>query len=92
MTGNAPAPILEPGFGTQNFLLIEEAAELLRMSVRTLHGLAQQRGVPHRRPPRGRRLLFLETEVRAWLDGAELETHELPHGGRVVKPKAVQRR
>ena len=42
--------------------------------------------VPHRKPPGGRRCLFIEDEVRAWVDGAALEVVELPRGGRVVRP------
>lgn len=34
---------------------------------------------------------FLEDELRAWSDGAELEVIKLAHGGRIVRP-AIQMR
>jgi hypothetical protein len=39
----------------------------------------------HRKAPATRRCLFIEHEVRAWLDGAQLETIDLEEGGRVVR-------
>lgn len=71
------------------YLRHDEAAERLRMSPRTLHELARRREVPHRRPAGTRRLLYRESELMAWVDGAELETIETPAGGRVVRPKAT---
>ena len=43
------------------FLSVLEAAELLRVSPRTLYGWASQGVIPHRKA--GRRLIFLESEV-----------------------------
>jgi hypothetical protein len=48
--------------------------------------LTRRRRIPHRVTPHGRRCLFLESDVLDWMNGAELETIELHHGGRVVKP------
>jgi len=73
------------------YLLVEDVAELLGCSVRTVHERARLAEIPHRKPPGARRLLFLELELRAWLDGCDLETQTLPRGGRVVKPKAASR-
>jgi excisionase family DNA binding protein len=75
-----------------SFLLVEDVAALLGCSKRTIHERARLAEIPHRRPPGGRRLLFLEGEVRAWLDGTELECVELPRGGRVVRPRDPDRR
>jgi hypothetical protein len=75
------------------FLAAPAAAAYLGVSLRTLHERARLRQVPHRRPPYSRRLIFLEHELVAWLDGAELECRELCGGGRVVKPlEGVRRR
>ena len=46
------------------FLSVQEAAELLRLSRRTLYGLVSQRAIPYRKA--GRRLLFLESELVEW--------------------------
>ena len=70
------------------YLTHAEAHELLRMSSRALHELVSRRAVPHRRPAGTRRLLYLEAELRAFVDGAELEAIETAGGGRVVRPKA----
>jgi excisionase family DNA binding protein len=68
------------------YLTAPEAAELLRCSLRSLHGLTAAGRVPHRRLLGQRRLLFLEDELAAWVDGAELEVFERD-GGRVVRPR-----
>jgi excisionase family DNA binding protein len=72
---------------TSPYLLVGQVAALLGCSVRTVHELARLRQLPHRRPPGCRRLLFLEDELREWLDGAELDVKELRHNGRAVRPK-----
>lgn len=69
------------------YLKVEDVAELLGCSIRTVHERARLGEIPHRRPPAARRLLFLATEIAAWLDGAELERFELARGGRVVRPR-----
>jgi len=69
------------------YLRVEDVAELLGCSVRTVHERARLRELPHRRPSGSRRLLFLEHEIRAWLDGVPLEVRELAGGGRVVRPR-----
>ena len=43
------------------FLSVQEAAELLRVSPRTVYGWVTQRLVPHRKA--GRRVIFLESEL-----------------------------
>jgi len=42
-------------------LSVQEAAELLRVSPRTVYGWVSQRLVPHRKA--GRRVIFLESEL-----------------------------
>jgi hypothetical protein len=37
--------------------------------------------------PGQRALLFVEGELLAWEDGAELDVRKLPDGGRVVRPR-----
>jgi excisionase family DNA binding protein len=46
------------------FLSVQEAAEFLRVSPRTVYGWVSQRVLPHRKA--GRRLLFLESELVEW--------------------------
>ena len=43
------------------FLSVQEAAELLRVSPRTVYGWVSQRLVPYRKA--GRRVIFLESEL-----------------------------
>lgn len=68
------------------YLLVEDVAERLHCSVRTVHELTRTLAIPHRRPPGTRRCLFLAGELQAWEDGAALEVVEQPRGGRVVRP------
>lgn len=76
---------------TSPYLLVEDVAERLRCSTRSVHELTRTSAIPHRRLPGGRRCLFLEDELAAWEGGAPLEVVELARGGRVVKPKASVR-
>jgi excisionase family DNA binding protein len=69
------------------YLLVEEVAERLRCSVRTIHELTRTNAIPHRRLPGTRRCLFRLDELEAWEDGVPLEVTELPRGGRLVVPR-----
>jgi excisionase family DNA binding protein len=66
------------------YLVVEEVAERLRCSKRTIHELTRTEAIPHRRLPGSRRCLFLPVELEAWEAGAELEARELAGGGRIV--------
>jgi excisionase family DNA binding protein len=79
------------GVSASPYLQVEDVAELLGCSKRTVHERARLAEIPHRRPPGARRLLFLEAELRAWLDGVPLELVQLPRGGRVVRPQPERR-
>jgi excisionase family DNA binding protein len=68
----------------RQYLTVEEVAELLRSTPRSVHGLTQQNRIPCRRLPGVRRLLFVEEELEAWINGAELEVVD---DGRVVRAK-----
>ena len=70
------------------YLLVEDVAERLRCSRRTIHELTRTNSIPHRRLPGSRRCLFREDELAAWEDGARLEVVEVSHGGRIVRPRA----
>jgi excisionase family DNA binding protein len=72
------------------YLTVEGVAEMIGCSTRTIHERARLGEIPHRKPPGARRLLFLESELREWLDGAELERVDLARGGRVVRPKGAR--
>jgi excisionase family DNA binding protein len=71
---------------TQSYLTATEAADYLRMTVRSLHEHTRTRRVPCRRLAGHRRLLFTRTELDAYLNGAPLESVELPDGGWIVRP------
>lgn len=68
------------------YLLVEDVAERLHCSTRTVHELTRTLAIPHRRLPGGRRCLFRPDELEAWENGAALEVVEQPRGGRVVRP------
>jgi excisionase family DNA binding protein len=70
------------------YLLVEDVAERLRCSRRTIHELTRTSSIPHRRLPGSRRCLFREDELAAWEDGAPLEVIEVSKSGRVVRPRA----
>jgi len=70
------------------YLVVEDVAERLHCSTRTVHELTRTSSIPHRRLPGSRRCLFRTDELEAWEDGALLEVHELPGGGRVVTPRS----
>lgn len=71
------------------YLTAAEAAVYLRCSPRTLKAWASAGEIPHRKLAAGTSsLLFLEDELREWVDrGVELETIATANGGRVVRPK-----
>ena len=68
------------------FLLVDDAAAMIGVSKDVIYRMTAQGRCPHRRIGGTRRLLFLEDELRAWIDGAELETVETPNRGRIVRP------
>ena len=72
-----------------SYLTVEQAAALVNCSPRTIHEHARRAQIPHRRIGGTRRLLFLEHELHAWVDGAELEHVATANGGRAVRVKAA---
>jgi excisionase family DNA binding protein len=71
------------------FLTVDDVAERLCCSVRTVHARVARSEIPFRRLPGCRRLLFDEDDIAAWANGAELEGIELRGGGQIVRPKAA---
>jgi excisionase family DNA binding protein len=67
-------------------MLVEEVAERLRCSTRSVYELTRTFAIPHRRLPGSRRCLFLLPELEAWEAGAPLEVVRTARGGRVVRP------
>lgn len=67
------------------YLTVEAVAERLQCSPRTVQSLIARDALPYRRVPGMRRLLIVERELDAYIDGAELEIVALPRGGRVVR-------
>jgi Helix-turn-helix domain len=72
------------------YLDVSDVAERLRCSTRSIHELTRLNRIPHRKLPGGRRCLFLENELRAWEDGADVEVVLRPNGGRIVRPVVAQ--
>jgi excisionase family DNA binding protein len=72
--------------GAVRYLVAEDVAELLGMSVRTVHERTRLGRIPHQVLPQGRRCLFRKDWLEAWANGAELELVELAHGGRICRP------
>lgn len=68
------------------YLTVEQIAERLHLSRRSIHELTRTNAIPHRRIGGTRRCLFLATEIDEWVNGAHLEHHDAPNGGRIVKP------
>jgi excisionase family DNA binding protein len=60
------------------YLGVDEVAELLVVSQWTIYDRSRRGAIPHRKPPGSRKLLFLVEEIRAWVDGAELESTTPP--------------
>ncbi len=75
--------------GRSPYLLVEDVADRLHVSPRTVHELTRTAAIPHRRLPGARRCLFREDELSAWEDGATLEVIDQPRGGRIVRPKVA---
>ena len=74
---------------TSGYLGVESVAAMFDMSPRTVHELVKKRAIPHRKLPAMRRLVFLEDELRDWLDGAELEVVTPRQGGRICRPMTL---
>jgi len=70
-----------------HFLTTEEAAGVLRCSLRTVQQLVADGAIPYRKIDGMRRILIPPDELEQALAGAELETVALPRGGRVVRVK-----
>jgi excisionase family DNA binding protein len=69
-------------------LRVEQVAELLRCSTRSVHERTRRREIPFRKIAGTRRCLFLEAEVLAWIDAGgtiPLEVVEGERGGVVVR-------
>jgi hypothetical protein len=70
------------------FLTTEDVAARYCVTVRTVHGWTQKDELPCRVLPRTRRILFEEPVLTEYEQtGCELERVDLPHGGRIVRPK-----
>jgi excisionase family DNA binding protein len=74
------------------YLLVEEVAQRLRCSTRTIHELTRKNAIPHRRLAGSRRCLFRVDELEAWENGSSLQVRDLPRGGRVVTAGALEGR
>lgn len=69
------------------YLGVQEVADLLGMAAKTVQAKAGRNAIPHRKVAGCRRLMFIEHEIDAWVEGAELECIPLARGGRIVRPK-----
>ena len=73
--------------GESPYLVVDEVANRLRCSIRTIHELTRTEAIPHRKLPGSRRCLFLLVELDLWEAGAELEVVHPARGGRIVRPQ-----
>jgi excisionase family DNA binding protein len=72
------------------FLTLDEAAELLRATPRSVRERSAAGKVPHWRPAGCRRSLYPLDELEAWLaTGAPLELVQLEDGERICRPKVA---
>lgn len=73
------------------FLTVDEAADVLRLSVRAIHERTRpgNRSIPMRKMAGTRKLLFVADELRDFMDGADLETIEKADGTVIVRPVQV---
>ena len=71
------------------YLLTEDVAARYGMSRRWVHERTRLGELPHRVLPRGRRVLFSESELEAYEAGCELERVDLPNGGRIIRPRGA---
>ena len=90
--GERPEPRPESAHGgcdVQEILTLPEAAELLRVSERTVQRLMQAGAVPH--ATLGRVIRFRRTKLLAWLDagGARRSAEPLPSRGRRGRPASA---
>jgi excisionase family DNA binding protein len=68
-------------------LTIDEVADILRCSKRTVAELVRTHRIPHMRPPYMNRVLFPPAWLARWLNGEwELTTEYTTGGGRIVRP------
>jgi excisionase family DNA binding protein len=67
-------------------LVVEDVAERLQCSRRTVHELTRTAAIPHFKPPGCRRCYFRTEWLQAWEEGASLVLEHLADGGRVVRP------
>lgn len=69
------------------FLLVDDVATRYQCSAWTIHERARLCAIPHRKFAGGSsRLLFIESELSAFDNGADLQTIDLKGGGRIVRP------
>lgn len=87
--GAAAHPVVDCNELQHAYLVVEDVAQRLRCSKRTVHELTRTLAIPHRRLPGCRRCLFREDELEAWEGGAPLEVLEQPGGGRIVRPSVA---
>lgn len=67
------------------FLTVEQTADVLHCSIRTVQSLIAKGSIPSRRLAGMRRVLVPADELEAALAGAPLEVVPLPRGGRLVR-------
>lgn len=72
------------------YLHTSDVAAICGVEERTVREWTRTYRVPHRRLPKVRRCLFIEEEVRAWVDDPTipLDVKRGADGARVVKPVA----
>jgi hypothetical protein len=69
------------------YMGVQDVADRYGVSSWTVYDLCRAGRLPHRKLPARRDLMFLEAELDAYDDGAELEVIRRGAGGRVVRPR-----
>jgi excisionase family DNA binding protein len=70
------------------YLRVEDVAELLHVSTRSIHELTRANRIPCRRIAGTRRYICVPDEISQWLDGAALEVDDPDTGAKVIRPVA----
>lgn len=72
--------------GLPPYLSVEQAAELLHQTPRSIHERTRLRQIPMRKMRGSRRILVPRDELLRFMNGSELEVLEKPDGTVVVRP------
>jgi excisionase family DNA binding protein len=76
--------------GLKPYLTVEQAAELLHQSPRSIHERTRLRAIPMRKLRGTRRVLIPRDELFEFMGGADLEVVEKADGSVIVRPREFE--